>query len=149
MARCGAGSDFDADSGAATPPVTMAFNELSASTNAEFWLELVNYGTNSLSLDGYVPLRATARPTANTSSRRDLALGAGRLPGFHQHHARVPSRRPATSSSLRPVRADQVLDGVVVKKRRRGRSPDGTGPWLCQPCPPRRRQQLRLPRPKS
>src|SRR5439155_418524 len=38
----------------APPPVLLAFNELSASTNAEFWLELVNYGTNSLLLDGAV-----------------------------------------------------------------------------------------------
>src|SRR6185503_5700121 len=36
------------------PPTTVAFNELSASTNATFWLELMNYGTNALALDGTV-----------------------------------------------------------------------------------------------
>src|SRR4029077_6906246 len=36
------------------PPVPLAFNELSPGTNTQFWLELINYGTNSLSLSGCV-----------------------------------------------------------------------------------------------
>ena len=35
----------------------LAFNEVSATTNTSFWIELVNYGTNSLSLAGYVIVR--------------------------------------------------------------------------------------------
>ncbi|PYJ00143.1 MAG: hypothetical protein DME25_21400, partial [Verrucomicrobia bacterium] len=39
------------------PSVALAFNELSSSTNGEFWLELANYGTNTIQLDGDVIVR--------------------------------------------------------------------------------------------
>jgi hypothetical protein len=41
----------------AEPPLALAFNEISAATNASFWLELANYGTNAIPLAGYVITR--------------------------------------------------------------------------------------------
>ncbi len=113
------------------PPVTLAFNEFSASTNAEFWLELVNYGTNSIPLDGYVIFCDGTNshnseyvfPMDNLSlaSGAFLALTNSTL-GFH----------PVSGDKLylySPSRTN-VLDSVAVKKAPRARYPDAAGEWL-------------------
>ncbi len=110
------------------PPVTLAFNEVVAATNADFWLELVNYGTDPISLDGYVlSLDGTTNSEFVFPAGQSLAggefLATTNLP-FNLH--------PAAGDKLyliSPTRTN-VLDAVVVKKRDRGRSPDGTGRWL-------------------
>ncbi len=112
----------------ATPPVTMAFNEFPAATNAEFWLEIVNYGSNSLSLDGYVLVRDGATNSEYVFPAGP-ALGQGAYLaitnttlGFH----------PVSGDKLHllPPARNKVIDAVVVKNRLRGRSPDATGSWL-------------------
>jgi hypothetical protein len=35
--------------------VALALNEIGGTTNSPFWLELMNYGTNVISLDGSSP----------------------------------------------------------------------------------------------
>src|SRR6266581_1264194 len=50
------GSELLAAPGPATPAV-LSFNEIAAATNASFWLELANRGTNDIPLDGYVLVR--------------------------------------------------------------------------------------------
>ncbi len=115
------------------PSVALAFNELSASTNGAFWLELMNYGTNALALDGLVIHHEAATnheyviPSGVTlNGGAFLALTNGTL-GF------LPSsgERLFLYSSNRVA----VHDAVVVKKGARARYPDGTGTWLIPGAP--------------
>ncbi len=108
--------------------VPLVFNELSASTNAGFWLELMNYGANSLSVGGYLIVRDGATngqyaltPGTTVPPRGFLALSNTVL-GFH----------PVSGDKLYllPPTRTNVLDAVLVKNGPRGRSPDGTGSWL-------------------
>ena len=112
----------------AVPPRGLVFNELSVSTNAGFWLELVNSGTNSQSLNGCVIVHDGATNHEYVfPAGPALAVGAflavsNTTLGFH----------PESGDKLyllSPSRTN-VLDAVVVKKAARGRWPDGTGPYL-------------------
>lgn len=109
--------------------VALAFNELSAATNGDYWVELINYGTNSLELGGWV-----VALDCQTNASAEYVLPASTLPaggcvmldeatlGFH----------PLAGDKLYllpPARA-QVVDAVPVKSTPRGRSPDGSGEWL-------------------
>ncbi len=115
-------------------PVTLALNEFSGTTNTVFWVELMNYGTNSISLgncilhhDGatntdYVfPLNVTINPGAF------LVLSNNML-GFIS---------PATGDKLFlfATNYSSVYDGLVLKKTPHARYPDGTGTWLVPNLP--------------
>ncbi len=108
----------------------LAFNEVSASTNADFWIELINYGTNDVPLAGFVVVRDgpdgadneyvfPAGPSINIGGY--LAVSNGTL-GFHP----VDGDRLYLLSPAR----DRVLDSLVITKGPRARSPAGTGPFL-------------------
>jgi hypothetical protein len=114
-----------------SPQTLVAYNELSSSTNAEFWLELLNYGTNSLLLDGCKIYRDG---DTNQNTLFTFPPASGSLtPGAY---------RALTNTTLGflPVSGDKlylysangavVFDGVVVKKTPRARFPNGSGPWL-------------------
>ena len=114
---------------------TLAFNEVAASTNSVFWVELANSGTNDISLDDYVLLRDGATdnrfvfPSGYTISAGGfLSLNETRL-GF----------RPQSGDKLFlfPPNGSYIIDAVVVKKTLRGRFPDAAGRWLypAQPTP--------------
>jgi hypothetical protein len=111
------------------PPITLAFNELSPATNAGFWLELVNYGTNGLSLDGCV----IAHDGAADHEYIFLAGGPALAPGaFRVLTDSTLGFHPESGDKLyllTPTR-NAVLDGVVVKKRARARLPQATGQWF-------------------
>ncbi len=78
------------------PPVTLAFNELAAATNAGFWFELINYGSTSLDVRGLrggaawrcggcglrvsAPRRCAGRSGRGQSGRAWLQPGPGRPP---------------------------------------------------------------------
>jgi hypothetical protein len=112
-------------------PVKLAFNELSASTNAEFWVELVNYGTNNVSLEGYSIVE-----DGPPNGRYVFPAGPVLAPGGY---------RTVTNATLHPVPGnklylfspslDKVLDAVVVKSGPRARFPDGTGPFVRPSAP--------------
>jgi hypothetical protein len=109
------------------PPFPLAFNEVSSGTNGEFWVELINHGSNSLDLAGC----ALSRHGGGTSLNHifplqtlapgefvevtQTTLGFGAIPG-----QRLFLYRPGGIS---------VLDAVVVKDEARGRWPDATGHW--------------------
>ena len=109
------------------PPITIAFNEVSSATNADFWIELVNSGTTSIDLGGCVLARqggATNREhvfPSHTLAPRGMevvtkaALGFGADPGD-----RLFLYGPGRSG---------VIDAIVAKRDPRGRWPDGTGQW--------------------
>src|SRR5439155_5131633 len=114
---------------------SLAFNEIAASTNPVFWLELANSGTNGLPLDGYVLVRDGATdnqfvfPASQTIAAGGyLSLNETQL-GFHP--------QSGDKLFLYPPNRGSVVDAVVVKKTLRGRYPDATGRWLypAQPTP--------------
>ncbi|MBE0545707.1 MAG: lamin tail domain-containing protein, partial [Verrucomicrobia bacterium] len=109
------------------PPFPLAFNEISSGTNAEFWIELINYGSNTLDLAGctlsrhgggtiphFVFPSQTLAP-GEFVMLNQTTLGFGAEPG-----QRLFLYRPGGIS---------VLDAVVVKDEDRGRWPDATGRW--------------------
>jgi hypothetical protein len=112
---------------AAPTIAALAFNELSAATNADYWLELMNYGTNSLSLGGCVIVRDGV-----TNAEYALAAGALAPGGFLVLSDTMLGFHPVAGDRLflLPPARTNVLDAVVVKSAPRGRAPDGNGSWL-------------------
>ncbi|HXJ59861.1 MAG TPA: lamin tail domain-containing protein [Verrucomicrobiae bacterium] len=116
-------------------PPTIAFNELASSTNAVFWLELINHGRTDVDLGGWIiarqggatnreytlPARVLAPGQLLTVTRTELGFGA-------DSGDRLVLYRAGRSN---------VADAVVAKKEPRGRSPDGIGAWWFpnQPTP--------------
>lgn len=113
-------------------PLTLAFNELAGTTNAAFWVELMNYGTNTVSLgscilhhDGVVNTDYVFPTNAMISPGAFLVLSNTTL-GFIS---------PASGEKLflfAPNRS-AVYDGLVLKKSSRARSPEGA--WLVPNLP--------------
>ncbi|MBI5385275.1 MAG: lamin tail domain-containing protein [Verrucomicrobia bacterium] len=111
------------------PKLALAFTEFSATTNAEFWLELVNAGGTTVALDGLVIYH-----DATNNHEYVFPPGSGWLA--------AGAYLAITNSTLgfTPVSGDKlfllssnraiVLDGVVAKRAPRARYGDSTGPWL-------------------
>jgi hypothetical protein len=110
-------------------PINLAFNEFSASTDPAFWLELANYGTNSISLAGYViSYKGVTNaeyifPSGNLAAHGFLVLSNNIL-GFH----------PSSNENvfLMPPTRTNVIDAAIIRPGARCRFPDGVGPW-CTP----------------
>ena len=116
------------------PAVTVGFNEFSGTTNATFWVELMNYGTNPVSLgncilhhDGATNTDYVFPPTVTINPGAFLVLSNSTL-GFIA---------PASGDKLFLFATNYtaVYDGLVLKKTSRARSPDGTGTWLVPNLP--------------
>ncbi|MHC1763669.1 MAG: lamin tail domain-containing protein [Verrucomicrobiia bacterium] len=108
-------------------PVALAFNETSsADPNAEFWIELVNFGPLSLDLQGYLLARRGA-------SDQDHVLAAATLaPGALTRFSELDLGFRAEAGDRLFLKAPDglnVLDAVVVKQQPQARWPDGTGRW--------------------
>jgi hypothetical protein len=126
---------FGAEMTAQTVPAspTLVFNEVSGSTNAAFWVELMNCGADTVVLDGSVVAQA-----GSDTNQCVIPAGTALAPGsFLALTNGALGFQPASGDKLFLYRADKgrVYDAVVVKKTPRGRSPDGTGPWLFPSAP--------------
>lgn len=116
-------------------PLKVAFNELASSTNAAFWLELINHGDMALDLGGWIIARLGG------ATNREYALPTRVLePGQLLEITKAEMGFGADSGDrlvLYTAGRSNVADAVVAKKDPRGRSPDGTGPWWFpnQPTP--------------
>jgi hypothetical protein len=109
------------------PAIALAFNEVAAATNADFWVELINYGRVAVDLTGCVLVRQGG------VTNRECVLPAGTLTaGACTVLSRTTlgfSADPGEALFLyRPGRSG-VLDAVVAKRGPRGRLPDGLGRW--------------------
>ncbi|MFM1769705.1 MAG: hypothetical protein RJA22_2234 [Verrucomicrobiota bacterium] len=112
------------------PPTLLAFNELSASTNASFWLELVNHGSTPLALAGVVIRRdAATGPDQEYVFPAGPVLAAG---GYLALTNQTLGFLPVDGDRLflLPAARDEVLDAVVVTRGARARVPAGSGPFL-------------------
>ncbi|HWQ92728.1 MAG TPA: lamin tail domain-containing protein, partial [Clostridia bacterium] len=122
----GAGVTLITTSGAMAPPLTIAFNEVSGSTNDEGWLELINFGVEAVDVSGCVLARHGATDTQYMFSAQQIAAGAhfvvpeSLLGGSLASGDRVFCYAPGGS---------RVLDAVVIRNELRGRWPDGSGSW--------------------
>jgi hypothetical protein len=115
------------------PPMTLALNEISASTNSEFSIELMNYGSFALNAEGCVLV------LRGSSTNNEYVFPAQPIPanGFLQLSGDILGFNPSSGDLLflyAPGKAS-VLDGAVMKSKARGRSPDGTGSWLFPVAP--------------
>lgn len=115
-------------------PVAVGFNEFSGTTNATFWVELMNYGTNPVSLgncilhhDGVTNTDYLFPPNVTINPGAFLVLSNTTL-GFIS---------PASGEKLFLFAANHsaVYDGLVLKKSPHARSPGGTGAWLVPNLP--------------
>lgn len=116
------------------PLTPLAFNELSASTNATFFVELMNYGTNSLALDGFV-LRHDAPGTNHDyvfPNGTTLAAGAF-LTLSNSTLGWLPENNDKLFLYLPNGLA--IADATTIRRGARARSADGTGGWFVPAVP--------------
>jgi hypothetical protein len=110
------------------PLTTLAVNEMASGTNADFFLELLNYGSNAIHLDGFVLSRHGG------AIAREFALpGQVLAPGAFLTLTRSEfgfGADPGDRFFLYAPGKESVVDAVVVERRAKARHPDGLGAWL-------------------
>lgn len=112
-----------------SPSVTVGINEVSGTTNAAFWVELMNYGSNAVALgncilhhDGATNTDYVFPPNVTLNPGAFLVLSNSTL-GFIAPDSGEKLFLFGTNRS-------SVYDGFVLKKGPRARRSDGTGTWL-------------------
>lgn len=106
---------------------TLAFNELPCVTNQVFWAEILNTGTQPVTLSNYIfkrfgtpdceyeiPSQTLPPGGYLVINRADLGFGAD----------------PGDMLVLYTANKKAVVDAVLAKHYPRSRYPEGTGPWL-------------------
>ena len=113
----------------------ISFNELASSTNAAFWLELINCGRTNVDLGGWVIARLGGATNREYTLPSQL-LAPGQLLTVTKAEMGFGADSSDRFALYMPGRLS-VADAVVAKKDPRGRSPDGTGAWWFpnQPTP--------------
>ncbi len=111
----------------AAPAVPLAFNEHNGSSNAVFWLELVNFGAGPLLLDGCM-IRADG------ATNRDYVFPAGSsIPagGFLVVSNSALGFVPASGDKMYLYSSNRfvVHDSFIARNGPRARLPDGAGEW--------------------
>ncbi len=114
-------------------PPTLAFNEVSSVTNGQFWVEIVNYGASTVTLNGNVLERFGSPtnfeyviPTQTLPPGGFLLLDKATI-GF--------GADPGDKIVLFAPGKTAVLDAVIAKSFSRARWPQGDGDWLHADAP--------------
>ncbi|MBI5385136.1 MAG: lamin tail domain-containing protein [Verrucomicrobia bacterium] len=106
---------------------SLAFNEMSSVTNAQFWIEIINTSTQSVVLDHYVLARFG-------TTNREFVLSAAFIPaGGYLVLDRALlgfGADPGDQVVLYTPGKSNVIDAVIAKSFPRARWPEATGPWL-------------------
>ena len=117
------------------PPATLVINELTGTTNNNFLLELFNYGTNDMALEGcelasqagnwpvYVFSNVPPLPPGGFYVVTGEQLGWTPLPDGYRTFENI-------NITLWSPGAQRVYDTVVFRKGPRARYPDGAGDWM-------------------
>ncbi len=123
----------NAPGGSSATNLPVAFNEISSVTNAQFWIELVNLGTQSVALDNLVLSRFSG------TTNREYVIPAQTLPPggyFVLDRATIGfGADPGDRVVLYGPGKTTVLDALVAKSYPRARLPRGTGEWLRPSAP--------------
>ena len=108
-------------------PLSLSINEVSPTTDASFRVELMNYGSESISLSGLI--LASSNPAHPNYVLPGGALGAG---GFLSIDAATLGFTPEDNNRLflYGQAGLTLVDAARVDDRAIARSPDGTGRWL-------------------
>ncbi len=106
----------------------LAFNEVSPTTNATTWLELVNYGTNALSLDGMIIHNDAVGTNYEYIIPAGTTIAAG---GFLALSNSVLGFASTFEDTLILYTSNRlsVLDAVDLRHGAQARWPDATGEW--------------------
>ncbi len=113
-----------ASGGSAT---SLVFNEVSSVSNAQFWVEIVNSSTQSVTLDNFVLARF------GTTNREYVLPARTLVPGGYlvlDRSALGFGADPGDQVVLYGPGKSNVFDAVIAKDFLRGRHPEATGPWL-------------------
>jgi len=116
------------------PPVTVGFNEVVGTTNAAFWVELMNYGTNAVSLGNCI-LHHDGVTNTDYLFPPIVTLNAGSLLVLSNSTLGFIAPAPGEKLFLFAPGQTNIYDGFVLKKTTRARFPDGTGTWLVPNVP--------------
>ena len=110
------------------PPPTLALNEISSVTNTQFWVEILNYGAEPVTLNNNVLARF-----GNTTNIEYLIPSQVLPPGGRLVLDRSVigfGADPGDKVVLYGSNKTNVLDAAIAKSFLRGRWPEGTGEWL-------------------
>ena len=113
---------------APTAPVTVGINEVSGTTNAEFWVELMNYGTNPVALASCI-LHHDGVTNTDYLFPPGTAINPGAFLVLSNRTLGYIAPAAGEKLFLFAPGATNVYDGFVLKKRPLARSPDGAGTW--------------------
>ncbi len=106
---------------------TLAFNEMPYVTNANFWVEIMNYGTTNVPMTNYVfkrfglPDQEYIIPPTNLPPGGFLVIERAQLGWGADPGDQIVLYTPGKSN---------VVDAMVAKRYPRARFPDGTGTWM-------------------
>ncbi len=115
-------------------PVMVAFNEISGTTNTAFWVELMNYGTNTVSLGNCI-LHHDGATNTDYLFPPNVTINAGNFLVLSNSTLGFVSPASGEKLFLFATNYSAVFDGLVLKKGPRARSPDGKGTWLVPNAP--------------
>ena len=109
-------------------PPTLALNEISSVTNAQFWVEILNYGSDPVNLNNNVLERF-----GNTTNIEFVIPSQTLPPGGRLVLDRATvgfGADPGDKIVLYGLNKTNVLDGAITKSYLQGRWPEGTGEWF-------------------
>ena len=115
-------------------PVTVAFNEHSGTTNGPFWVELMNYGTNAVSLANCI-LHHDGVTNTDYLFPSGVTINGGAFLVVSNNTLGFIAPASGEKLFLFATNRTAVYDGLVLKKSQRARSPDGRGTWLVPNAP--------------
>lgn len=116
------------------PPPALVFNEVAAAEAPDFGIEIMNAGDVPVELDGVQVVRTGG--ASSTYTFQPQTLPSGSFVQLGQEELGFVAADGQTLFLFTPGRF-RLLDAVTVRTSRRGRDPDGTGPWAypAQPTP--------------
>ena len=116
------------------PPVPVVFNEVAGTTEAVFWVELLNCGTNSVALDNCI-LHHDGVSNTDYLFPAGVTINGGSFLVLSNETLGFVDPAPGEKLFLfAPGEAD-AYDGFVLKKGLSARHAYGTGEWLVPDLP--------------
>src|SRR5664279_5086511 len=109
------------------PPMPLAFNEVPAATNTNFWFEIINYSATNVNLAGCALARRGTGPDTNYPFPSQTVPPGGLL--LVTQAALGFGVSAGDRLFLYGPNYSNVLDAVVVSGAPRARWPDGQGAW--------------------